>query len=268
METVGDSIKGYKVILLKHSSTSKACHYIYVKEHSVREKSKEKPVDRTIFLLSIPPYCTEESLITAFSCCGKISAVYLQAKPTSTAPAKNESMYFPVVEVIKGFKVGYIVFESPLGVQNVLNLDSGNPLVLSTDERPLVTGFKKYCQEYNQSILDPKNLQAEIDSFMVKYDKKEDERLQKEKEDGEPDDEGWVTVTRKGRNPGFARKESVEKRILGKEKKRTAKKQLLNFYRFQIKESKMNNLISLREKFEEDKKKIAVLKQTRKFKPF
>lgn len=43
-----------------------------------------------------------------------------------------------------------------------------------------------------------------------------------------------------GRNPGFARKESVEQKIMSKERKKRSKKQLLNFYRFQIKESKMN----------------------------
>lgn len=32
---------------------------------------------------------------------------------------------------------------------------------------------------------------------MTKFDKKEEEQLQKEKEAGEPDDEGWVTVTKK-----------------------------------------------------------------------
>jgi hypothetical protein len=43
----------------------------------------------------------------------------------------------------------------------------------------------------------------------------------------------------RGRKPGFARKESVEKKIMGKEKLRRSKKELQNFYRFQIRESKM-----------------------------
>jgi hypothetical protein len=43
----------------------------------------------------------------------------------------------------------------------------------------------------------------------------------------------------RGRKPGFARKESVEKKIMGKEKQRRSKKELQNFYRFQIRESKM-----------------------------
>lgn len=70
------------------------------------------------------------------------------------------------------------------------------------------------------------------------------------------------------------------------------KKTLLNFYTFQVKESKMNrkcfinefyfscrkytsilfvsfaDLTKLREKFEEDKKKIEALKSKRNFRPF
>lgn len=44
----------------------------------------------------------------------------------------------------------------------------------------------------------------------------------------------------RGRNPGFARKEVIKNNILKKEAKKTAKKTLKNFYRFQIKETKLN----------------------------
>ena len=41
----------------------------------------------------------------------------------------------------------------------------------------------------------------------------------------------------------------------------------LNFYQFQIRESKKQKIIELREKFEADKKKVERMKQDRKFKP-
>ena len=41
----------------------------------------------------------------------------------------------------------------------------------------------------------------------------------------------------------------------------------LNFYQFQIRESKKQKIVELREKFEADKKKIERMKQERKFKP-
>jgi len=45
-------------------------------------------------------------------------------------------------------------------------------------------------------------------------------------------------------------------------------KELKNFYTFQIRESKMQNIMEIRKKFEEDKRKIELLKQSRRFKPF
>lgn len=44
----------------------------------------------------------------------------------------------------------------------------------------------------------------------------------------------------RGRNPGFARKEVIKNNILKKEAKKKIKKTLKNFYRFQIKENKIN----------------------------
>uniref|UniRef100_A0A1B6FFG9 RRM domain-containing protein n=1 Tax=Cuerna arida TaxID=1464854 RepID=A0A1B6FFG9_9HEMI len=259
-------IGGFKVIPVKFMDTSSAQHWLYVKQHGIREKCPEKPADRTLFVIGIPPYCTEDALCQAFSRCGRIKKVYLQAKPSSSTPPVDKSKFFPKHSLIKGFKVAYVVFKTSTGLQTALSLDSLEPLVLSPSSAYVETGTRKWSKEYNERIPKVSELQAEVDSYMELYDKRE--AAKREAENQEVDDDGWVTVTKRGRNPGFARKESVEKRILGKERKKRAKKELLNFYRFQIKESKMNQLMELREKFEEDKKKIALLKQTRKFKPF
>jgi hypothetical protein len=44
--------------------------------------------------------------------------------------------------------------------------------------------------------------------------------------------------------------------------------ELKNFYRFQIRDEKMKQLDMLRKKFEEDKQKVAKMKESRKFRPF
>lgn len=51
--------------------------------------------------------------------------------------------------------------------------------------------------------------------------------------DGEPDDGGWVTVTRHGKTKGIPRTEAQEKRALLKEKKKRSNNELLKFYSFQ-----------------------------------
>lgn len=57
------------------------------------------------------------------------------------------------------------------------------------------TGWKA---AHDAKICDPEELQAEIDSFMQEYDKETNKEEKKQKElEGKPDEEGWVTVTRR-----------------------------------------------------------------------
>jgi len=53
-----------------------------------------------------------------------------------------------------------------------------------------------------------------------------------------------------------------------KNKKRNKEKELLHFYAYQVRESKKEYVAQLRQKFEEDKQKIALMKSARKFKPY
>ncbi|KAJ9589122.1 hypothetical protein L9F63_017581 [Diploptera punctata] len=260
---------GFKAFPVKFSIESTAQHWLFYKEHSVREKNADKPPDQTLFIINVPPYCTEESFKRIFSEYGKVISVFFHQKPSAGLPPIEESQFFPRHPLIKGFKVAYVVFENIKGLQKALKLHTRiEPLILSTDETPIICGLQKWCKEYNERIPDVSLLKKDIDNFMEKYDNEESENAQKEKETMEEDDEGWVTITKRGRKPGFARKESVEKKILGKERQRRSKKELQNFYRFQIRESKMKHLVTLRKKFEEDKKKLVKLKESRKFRPF
>lgn len=58
------------------------------------------------------------------------------------------------------------------------------------------------------------------------------------KQEGVPDEEGWVKVTRKGRKPGLPRTEAANLRMLEREKQKRARKELLNFYAWQHRETK------------------------------
>lgn len=53
------TISGFKTIRVKFDQNSDAHHVMYLKSHSVREEDKRTPDDRTLFVLSLPPYCTK-----------------------------------------------------------------------------------------------------------------------------------------------------------------------------------------------------------------
>lgn len=72
----------------------------------------------------------------------------------------------------------------------------------------------------------------------------------------EPDEEGFITVTRR------------EKDEIVVEKKKNRAVNLEDFYRFQKKERQQKKMEELRRKFEEDKIKVTRAKENRKFQPF
>lgn len=214
----------------------------------VRANDEMKPIGQTLFILNVPPYVTEDSLKNVFASAGKIHHVLFDDNEENFA--KND-----------GFRKAYIVFKSRESLLKALKITNLN--VLSTTENCLKLGVEKWIEEYNESIKSPEELQKEIDEFMKNYDENE-----KSNKTDATDDEGWTVVTKSGRKPGLSRKESVLNNLDAKSIKKMKKKELKNFYTFQIRESQMKNIVQLRKNYEEAKNKVKLMKAARKFKPY
>ncbi|KAG8436414.1 hypothetical protein GDO86_007493 [Hymenochirus boettgeri] len=260
---------GYTAIPVKFSKECQTCHYMFVKEHRVREDlDQTRPQNRTLFVINVPAYCTEESLSRIFSCCGSVESVELQEKPGPSEKQNTESTFFDQKNP-KGFKVAYVVFKNPSGVEQSKSFKVKKPVVLSGKDYVIKTGIQKWIDDYQSSLTDVSSLQTEIDEFMKEHDKRVAEEEEKAmEEEGVPDEDGWVKVTRKGRRPGLARTEAANIRVTEREKKKRTQKELLNFYAWQHRESKREHLAELRKKFEEDKQRIELMRAQRKFRPY
>ncbi|KAK2510076.1 hypothetical protein MC885_008295 [Smutsia gigantea] len=162
---------GYSAIPIKFSEKQHTCHYLYVREHRVREGTKSSwPQKRTLFVLNVPPYCTEECLSRLLSLCGPVQAVELREKPDlGESPKQPESKFFHP-QPIPGFQVAYVVFQKPGGVAAALALK--HPLLVSTESHPVKTGIRKWISDYTEAVPDPEALRVEVDTFMEAYDKK------------------------------------------------------------------------------------------------
>lgn len=97
----------------------------------------------------------------------------------------------------------------------------------------------EWCKEYNDSVCNERMLKVEIEEYIAAYDKKVEDHIAAEKA-AEEDNDGWMTVTSGKKRGQFAptRKESTINKVQQKEDQRKKKKQLLNFYTFQIRETK------------------------------
>ncbi|XP_004610611.1 ribosomal RNA-processing protein 7 homolog A [Sorex araneus] len=259
---------GYAALPIKFSEKQQACHYLYLREHQVRDGARSAwPQKRTLFVLNVPPYCTEEALARLLAPCGPVQTVELREKPDlAEGPQKPKSVFFQP-RPVPGFRVAYVQFQKAKGVQAALALQG--PLLVSTESHPAPSGVHKWIREYAGSVADPQALQAEVDAFMEAYDKKTaEEEARAKEEEGVPDEEGWVKVTRRGRRPVLPRTEAASLRVLERERRKRARKELLNFYAWQHRESKMEHLAQLRKKFEEDKQRIELMRAQRKFRPY
>ncbi|CAJ1075793.1 ribosomal RNA-processing protein 7 homolog A [Xyrichtys novacula] len=264
---------GFSVLPIQFDSDSATQHTLYIKEHKVRaEKTSRRPLDRTLFVLNIPPYCSEAVIRDLFSQFGSVQSVELRDHPGSSheSELKLSKLFTPASK--QGFKVGYIVFQNSSGIAAAKKHDYDVPLVVSTEQHPVKTGVQKWIQEYKESFIQPDNLQEIVDSFMQDYDKRKEEeaeRQKKEAEQQEEDEEGWVKVTR-GQKGTKARphSEAANKRTLQKEMRKKKRKELMNFYTWQHRNTQKEHIAELRKKFEEDKQKIALLRAQRKFRPY
>lgn len=262
-------VEGFTVVPIKFNSKSKAGHHLFIKEHNVKENELCKPKHRTLFVLNVPPYCGKEELENIFNEAGNIQEIYIHQKPTSCLPSENISSFFKTIGPITGTRCAYIVFQLSTSIQKAKCFSFDECKILANEAHQIPTGLKKWCLEYEQNICDTDLMKKEIDKWMIEFDTKaEEEKSEAKENEGIADDEGWITVTKYGRNKPTPQTEIAENKILSKEKRKRKRKELGNFYAFQMKDSKKEYIAQLRQKFEEDKKRIEMMKNARRFKPF
>lgn len=248
---------------LKITEESKNPHFIYFKEHSIREQNEDKPSGRTLFLVNIPPYADENGIKNAFTEAGKITSVKLMLKPTNMP---EEFLKFMPEPPKPAFRIGYIVFSKVSELDTALKLKKLQPM--NNSNHKVKYGMAKWINEFNSNIHQTIVLKKKVQLFMDRADRTMLKTAARFKKLEEEDDEGWMTVTRGGKVSSFARSEKVQDKIMAKEESGRKRKELKNFYSFQIRESKKNHVVALRQKFEQDKRKIAQIKESRRFKPF
>ncbi|RHZ76470.1 hypothetical protein Glove_197g6 [Diversispora epigaea] len=165
----------------------------------------------------------------------------------------------------------YVVFQNSDELKNILNTKQKKRVWNIKDQEISPLGLNKWFKEYQINRPDPHKLQVEVDEYMRKFEEIEEEkRKELEEKQNQPDEEGFITVTRAGRRNAntdgtitvTAAKPEEIKNLKPKNK------ELPDFYRFQMRESKRNKHVELRKKFEEDKRKIERLKAARRFKPY
>ncbi len=129
----------------------------------------------------------------------------------------------------------------------------------------ILTLGSQWLRAHNQlSYPDKEALQGSVDAFFTIFNRKEQEAAELAKRlRNEPDEDGFVTVARGGRNAPARRDEAEEARRRMLEKEEKKKTELGNFYRFQMREQRKAEQVELIKRFETDRKKVSAMKERR-----
>jgi ribosomal RNA-processing protein 7 len=155
------------------------------------------------------------------------------------------------------------------------------PLTASSDEAGAAAGdgLKRLVAAHQSALLPTASLLAAADKAMAIFEKaeaSESARRAADRSDG-PDADGFTTVVhkRKGSRGLDGSEDAADGSggLLSAQQQKKRKKagkalELKNFYRHQLRAEKTDQLAELRERFKEDKARIAKLKEARVFKAF
>jgi ribosomal RNA-processing protein 7 len=127
-------------------------------------------------------------------------------------------------------------------------------------------GSERYRKHHEMRFVDKATLQANVDAYMTGFNSKEERRKRENnRKRNEPDEDGFVTVTRGGRTGPARREDAEEKRreMEEKEEKKRKEREGEGFYRFQVREKRKMEQNELVKQFEEDKRRVEMLREAK-----
>jgi hypothetical protein len=212
-------------------------HHLFVK----RDNGK---VEKILYITNIPQMYTfndtKQILRGLFSLFGEVESV-------KVCDDKEGN------ELIENPGYAHIKYKKDSSVKKALEC-CNDVIPVYGEEKSVKYGIEKWKERFDNKKESAAN-HPTIEELEIYFDNKIKEGNFKkvEKKMGNEDSDGWILVKKKG-------KKSEKKEVQGKE--------VVDFYRFQLREQKKSKLEDLRAKFEKDKEKIANMKKLRRFKPY
>lgn len=157
----------------------------------------------------------------------------------------------------------------------------------SEHQEQRTSGISNLIQAKKASIPSRETLKAACDEIMEKYEESEEEALRQQMDaKNQPDDDGFVTISytanvgdiagleqngtlgSTGAEGSRRRKEAMKRNRSSRKNIVKGSDQLKDFYRFQFKESKKRGMEDLRNRFQEDLKRVKKMKDDKMYRPF
>ncbi|OBW66659.1 MAG: putative MFS transporter [Aureobasidium pullulans] len=268
-------------------------HYLYLRPNAPKIPTDNTP--RELFAVNLPIDATEAHLRALFATHGggaRVERVEFEGQRTGkkvTAPVTSKSqskkrkrgeekeklVELPEVWDRRVGGSGWTcvvtfvdVAAMEMGVKEVKKAVKGGDEIIwgeGVEGKVPGLGAARYLSHHALRFPSTAALQASVDAYMTSFAEQEATRARAlARQRAEPDEDGFVTVTRGGRM-GPARLEEAQEKA---EKQKEKAKGKEDFYRFQMREKRKEKANELLKGFEEDRKKVEAMKMRRnKFRP-
>lgn len=279
-------IKGFQVLPLVLQGTN-STHYVYFKKHDM--KSSDSTSLNTLFIFNLP-ICTDISIIKKFFQSVAIGAT-VESYTSSILTDYPEDIWVDLTKLTSDLDIepqnntvgeakaklpkncGLVTFIDKPAFQLAFNNLKKLSTTSKTSEWPINTyGSSYFLKKYKSQILDPEQLSNSVSESLVEFDRAEKESIEDlQRQTQLVDEDGFTLVV------GSHRKTKAS--IMGKQKlaatveleKATGKmkkKEKEDFYRFQLRQRKKDEMNDLLRKFKLDQEKVRLMKEKKRFKPY
>ncbi|RLN49031.1 hypothetical protein BBJ29_007661 [Phytophthora kernoviae] len=253
------TVGGYHAIALPlpHSAFRR---FIYAKQHdpkpTVDSVNGESALasGRTAYIVNLPSNASEEWLRACFEPLGTIQHVV----PGSGGLYNEDDEDAQVSSEFLSARTAHIVFKGQEALDKMLQVDA-----LETPAPGKTCGLQAYAAKYRRNRPGLAAVKAIADRFMATFDEEEADDLRRREDlKNQVDDDGFQTVVNTKKRGIVSQEDTISKPA-----KKQKGKELDNFYRFQTREKKRDQLKTLRERFEEDRQLVEKMKKANKFRP-
>lgn len=277
-----DFVRGFSLLRVPLAAGSPLSRGLLVKRHEERAPEEKEAAARTLFVTHLDNFITEAQLSKSFSTFGVVEKVMLKSVE-KRAPKLEQRADGVALHV----NFAHVVFTDPTSVDEALKAATGRlaagivlpPSSVSSERQG------KRAKAGTSPYRVPMELKAEIDEWMAKYDESEEKKKQLARE-SLVDEDGFTKVIsgitrtpdgmtmRSAKRPGpklgtFAesmRGEVDTEALQGELRKgKKKKKEMPDFYRFQLREQRRAEIVDHRKRKVEDLETVERMKKKKKF---
>lgn len=300
-----DEIKGFKIIpikvpaspifikcVLKNSEEHNVIHYIYVKPHQLKDSSSdESSNNKSLFVINLPQHITDIKTLRAFfhqisdgsliqdcninSVASPSSVLDLNKLTSEFFDTNNAERNESVSQRRLPLNTALVTFVDKAALKLFMSQVKKTIKPTSINNYPTLENFNyENFQTFN--FLDIDSLKESINVSLLEFNKKEaDEEEEIQNQGTIIDEDGFQLVVGKHRKTKAA--------IMGKSNRmklvnnehlsddlddKNKAKQRSDFYRFQIRERKKQEMSELLKKFKDDQQRIKELRERKRFRPY